>query len=100
MIPNIEAQLDDMIGIYTYYGMCPDTSVQDFVVAKLRVNKRQCELRSMGYSEDDIITVLMGDMAAETELAFGGEVPEPCGYCGSSSNPNDICEDCWNSMNR
>ena len=24
---------------------------------------------------------------------------EPCGYCGSSQDPNDICESCWDAMN-
>jgi len=23
---------------------------------------------------------------------------EPCGYCGSSDNPNDICLKCWVDM--
>ena len=23
---------------------------------------------------------------------------EPCGYCGASDNPNDMCKSCWDDM--
>ena len=28
----------------------------------------------------------------------GNVDPDPCGYCGDSNDPNDICKSCWDNM--
>ena len=39
-----------------------------------------------------------GSVARQVKLYEDLNNPEPCGYCGTSQNPNDICITCFTNL--
>ena len=108
-IPTIEEQLDIFGNLATWYGTVPSITVQEFADAMVELNKDDPgECITVGCTEavsEPRVRCLTCSLQYINRLnsechATPADLEDPCGYCGSSDDPNDICEDCWHVMHR